>query len=136
MTTLQPAQSAEYLIEHAMDKSLILLSFIVFLPAAGALLLACIPTKLVGVEAIRYITLAVTGAVFATLVLAMVGPWGGDDLQFQAAQSSMQQVFSIPWIPSFDISYYMGLDGISFPYSTWDGRWSIGYDSQSTRAGI
>ena len=27
----------------------------------------------------------------------------------------MQQVFNYSWIPSFDIDYFMGMDGISFP---------------------
>jgi NADH-quinone oxidoreductase subunit M len=38
--------------------------------------------------------------------------------QFQAfgeASATMQNAFNLPWIPSFNIEYYMGLDGISFP---------------------
>ena len=27
----------------------------------------------------------------------------------------MQKTFSLPWIPSFNIDYFMGMDGISFP---------------------
>ena len=27
----------------------------------------------------------------------------------------MQQAFSVPWIPSFNVNYFLGIDGISFP---------------------
>ena len=35
--------------------------------------------------------------------------------QFDTAAQGMQNVFAYDWIPSFDIQYCMGLDGISFP---------------------
>ena len=31
------------------------------------------------------------------------------------ATAGMQKAFSLPWIPSFNIYYFMGVDGISFP---------------------
>ena len=31
------------------------------------------------------------------------------------AAAYMQDVFNVPWIPSFDIDYFLGVDGISFP---------------------
>jgi len=90
---------------------LVLLSLIVFLPAAGAILLAFIPGD--KADVIRYVTLAVTAAV---VVLCLVGFFGKETpTYFSDAQASMQNVFTLPWIPSFNIYYYMGVDGISFP---------------------
>jgi NADH-quinone oxidoreductase subunit M len=89
-----------------------LLSLVVFLPAAGALVLAFFPRE--KPEAMKLFALAVTAIVFAlTVVMALPnqgGPW-----QFDTAVSDMQKVFSVGWIPSFNINYFMGLDGISFP---------------------
>ncbi|MES9987778.1 MAG: NADH-quinone oxidoreductase subunit M [Candidatus Thiodiazotropha endolucinida] len=34
---------------------------------------------------------------------------------FDSSTSSMQFVERVPWIPSFDVEYYMGIDGISMP---------------------
>ncbi|MBP86725.1 MAG: NADH-quinone oxidoreductase subunit M [Planctomycetaceae bacterium] len=88
---------------------LILLSLIVFLPAAGAIVLAIVPFK---DDVIRYITLAVT---IAVLVVSVIGFFGIGDTQFNTAQASMQSVFNKSWIPSFNIYYFMGIDGISLP---------------------
>ncbi|MGD9721130.1 MAG: NuoM family protein [Pirellulales bacterium] len=88
-----------------------LLSLIVFLPAAGALVLAFFPRN--SGDAMKTFSLAVTAAVFGlTVIMALPGQGA---LNFQTAQSDMQKVFSIPWIGSFNIYYFMGMDGISFP---------------------
>ena len=94
-----------------MDFYIALLSVIVFLPAMGAILLAFIPGQ--NKEAIRIITLVVLLLVLVP-VLWMAIP-DGNNGQFDIAESKMQNVFSVDWIPSFDIYYFMGLDGISFP---------------------
>jgi NADH:ubiquinone oxidoreductase subunit 4 (subunit M) len=96
-----------------MNESIILLSAIVFLPAFGALVLACFPKQ--AVEAIRYFTLAVTGVV---VILCGWGFFWQQETKFEAfgeAAAAMQDTFNQPWIPSFNIEYYMGIDGISFP---------------------
>jgi len=92
----------------------LLLSAIVFLPALGALLLAFVPKD--KVDIIRYLTLAVTALVLIVCV------WGfliSSDTQFDMAADGIQGAFdvdlNIDWIPSFDIYYIMGFDGISFP---------------------
>jgi len=87
---------------------LVLLSAIVFLPAAAALLIAFLPKGLDA--ATRYITLGVTIVVFA---LVMLLPFGGE--YFDADLGVMQSAFNLPWIPNFNIEYLMGLDGISLP---------------------
>jgi len=90
---------------------LTLLSTVVFLLALGALALAFFPRE--KTEAMKYFALGVTALVFLlTLIIAL--PSAGD-WQFDAAVTDMQKVFSVGWIPSFNINYFMGLDGISFP---------------------
>ncbi len=89
-----------------------LLSLVVFLPSAGALALAFFPRE--QTEAMKWFTLAVTAVVFAiTAIMAL--PSQGDGWQFDISVAEMQKVFSIDWIPTFNIRYFMGVDGISFP---------------------
>jgi NADH-quinone oxidoreductase subunit M len=97
-----------------MSNAVAILSLIIFLPAVGAIGLLFLPKD--KTAAIRLVTLAVTLAVFALTVYVAI-PAGGDDssLRFEIGQAEMQNVFNVPWIPSFDIQYYMGMDGISFP---------------------
>ncbi len=61
----------------------------------------------------KIFSLVVTAIVFlitAIMALPSQGAW-----QFDTAVADMQKVFSVGWIPSFNINYFMGLDGISFP---------------------
>ncbi len=85
-------------------------TFLVFLPAIGALfVLPFVPKG--NDNAIRLITLGFT---LATLV--MVGMvFGGSGVYFAPGVAEMQNLFAVSWIPSFDIQYMMGMDGISFP---------------------
>lgn len=90
-----------------------LLSLIVFTPVIGAVLLAFMPSD--KSDALRLVTLATTVVVLVLTIAGLILPsdtWG---TRFDAAQSSMQNTFNIAWIPSFDIYYFMGLDGINFP---------------------
>ncbi|MEQ8788195.1 MAG: NADH-quinone oxidoreductase subunit M [Pirellulaceae bacterium] len=96
-----------------MNDSIYLLSGIVFLPAFGALVLAFFPKQ--AVEAIRYFTLAVTAAVLILCVWGFFSHQGTNFESLGEASASMQNTFNQPWIPSFNIEYYMGIDGISFP---------------------
>jgi NADH-quinone oxidoreductase subunit M len=97
-----------------MSNEVAILSLIIFLPALGAIGLLFLPKD--NTAAIRLVTLAVTLAVFALTVFLAI-PAGGDDpsLRFEIGQAGMQNVFNVSWIPSFNIQYYMGMDGISFP---------------------
>jgi NADH-quinone oxidoreductase subunit M len=89
-----------------------LLSLIVFLPAIATLGIMLIPSE--QKEAIRWTTLTVT-AVTMILILG-VFIFGYDaSLLFKANEAGLQSYFNYPWIPSFQIDYFMGLDGISFP---------------------
>ncbi len=92
---------------------LVLLSAIVFLPAVAAVLVLCVPKE--NVEASRRLTFGATVVVLALTILTFLTPLGGPfDYQTEAA-AGMQYVFSVPWIPSFHIAYFMGADGISMP---------------------
>jgi NADH-quinone oxidoreductase subunit M len=88
-----------------------LLSAIIFLPAAGALLLAFIPST--SDNALRWFSFAVTVGVFLLTLLLIVPVF--PNVAFDAAQARMQDAFSVPWIPSFNIHYFLGVDGISLP---------------------
>ena len=89
-----------------------LLSLVVFLPAAGALALAFFPRE--QTEAMKWFSLAVTAVVFL-LTAIMALPSQGSGWQFDIDVAEMQKVFAISWIPTFNIQYFMGVDGISFP---------------------
>ena len=83
-----------------------ILSAIIFAPLVGALLILVIPRE--DAKTIRRV-----GTAFAliTLVLAVtlwveVTRWGAGDVQFEE---------SYPWIPTFQVSFHVGVDGLSAP---------------------
>src|SRR5262245_4391522 len=90
----------------------LILSAIVFLPAVAALGIALIPSHLKDV--IRWATLIATAAVMGLVAAFLLFPYD-PKISFDAAKAGMQDAFNYPWIPSFHIDYFMGLDGISFP---------------------
>ena len=88
-----------------------LLSLLVFLPALGALVLAFFPKDKPG--GMKIFSLGVCAATFLLNLMMVVAD--GSTWQFKAGVRDMQMTFNLPWIPSFNISYFMGTDGISFP---------------------
>src|SRR3990170_560379 len=78
-----------------------LLSLVIFLPLLGAALLLFIRDE----RAIRWIALAVAVADFAVSIPLLTG--------FDSSTHKMQFVERYEWIPSFNIFYYLGVDGIS-----------------------
>src|SRR5438046_1356465 len=89
-----------------------LLSLIVFLPAVATLGIMLIPSE--QKEAIRWATLTITAIVMALVLGVLVYPYD-PNLVFSAGKADLQDWFNNSWIPSFQIDYFMGLDGISFP---------------------
>src|SRR4051812_16738236 len=85
------------------------LSWLVFLPAVAALVIAFLPAR---GETLKWISLFAT-VVVAIMSVAMLR--GGNHVAFQAGVDRMQNQFAYDWIPSFKIQYLMGTDGISFP---------------------
>lgn len=79
------------------------LSVTLFLPLAGALLVALIPSE--AAKAIRWATLGVTLGAFAAS-LAMLA-------RFDAHDGGFQLVERAGWVPSAGVSYHLGVDGIS-----------------------
>lgn len=94
-----------------MNASVLWLSLIVFLPMAGALVIACLPRA--RVEFLRYVALLITAATFLISLGALLCP--ESEVHFQTNLGTMQNAFVLDWIPSFDISYALGVDGISLP---------------------
>ncbi|MBF0520535.1 MAG: NADH-quinone oxidoreductase subunit M [Nitrospirae bacterium] len=86
-----------------MDYSHSLLSAIIFLPVFGGLFLFVIGRENKAV--IKGIALLVTVLDFLLSLPLFI--------KFDKAASSMQFVEHYKWIPTFDISYYVGVDGIS-----------------------
>ncbi len=79
------------------------LSLMVFAPAAGALLVATVPS--VARDAMRRTAVAVSLVPLALAILA----WA----RFDPADGGFQMVERAAWIPSFGVSYFVGIDGIS-----------------------
>ncbi|HUY34200.1 MAG TPA: NADH-quinone oxidoreductase subunit M [Pirellulales bacterium] len=88
------------------------LSTIVFLPAFGALLLMFAPKD--KPEQIKLVSLFITVAVFGLTLIIPLGWLGHESAHFDKDVAEMQDAFSRDWIPSFNIYYLMGMDGISF----------------------
>jgi len=83
-----------------------LLSFIVFLPLVGALLVLLVPNRdEKGAPLVRQLGLVVSLVVFFFTLLL----WG----KFDAGSADFQFVEQASWIPAFGIDYHLGVDGIS-----------------------
>lgn len=86
------------------------LSLFLFLPAISALVLAILPR--LADETYKLISLVITIVVFA---LSLNFFRSGSPIEFEAGIATMQNMFSIDWIPTFGIQYFLAMDGISFP---------------------
>ncbi|MFC1933213.1 NuoM family protein [Chloroflexota bacterium] len=84
------------------------LSFIIFLPVVGALLIAFLPnTK---AKLIKYVAALFT---FVPLLLALIVFAGFDRSSTMAGMMQFEQ--NIAWIPLINANYHVGVDGISLP---------------------
>src|SRR5512138_3440450 len=80
-----------------------ILTLILLLPLAGAVAVACMKNS--AATAIK-----ATGILFSTVAFAL-SVWLF--VQFNGASAEMQFVEKAVWIPSLDVSYHVGVDGIS-----------------------
>lgn len=80
-----------------------ILSTTIFLPIAGALLLLLMKGASDGV--VKYLALAISTATFAVSLPLF--------FMFDKAKVAFQFMEKHPWIPSFNINYSLGVDGIS-----------------------
>lgn len=85
-----------------MDKALTLITF---LPVAGILLILWVPRT--SKNSIRIIAAVFTG------LQVLLGIW--IYMNFDRSSTSFQFVEQYKWIPSFNIEYFMGIDGLSVP---------------------
>lgn len=90
----------------------VLLSTIIFFPAAAALLLCVIPGRHAAL--IKLTALAAAAAVCAVSLIPALAA-GSNPISFSLNDGGFQHVVKLAWIPSFNIEYYLGLDGISYP---------------------
>lgn len=82
-----------------------LLNLVIFLPALGALAVLALP----GVNAIRWVSLAVTTVTF---VLSL-GLWASFDASVSTA-TAPQMATRLPWFGGgLDVSYFVGVDGLN-----------------------
>jgi len=82
-----------------------ILSSLIALPLVGAFLLLLVRDEEHSEQTIRAIALVVSGLVFAETLLL----WS----RFDAASPEFQFTERLAWIPSFGITYFVGVDGIS-----------------------
>ncbi|WP_046117888.1 NADH-quinone oxidoreductase subunit M [Sinorhizobium sp. PC2] len=78
-----------------------LLSLIVLLPAAGAVVLMFLRSE----DAVRWTALGITGLDLALSIVMLVG--------FDTTTHEMQFTERRPWVPALGITYALGVDGIS-----------------------
>jgi NADH-quinone oxidoreductase subunit M len=82
-----------------------ILSLIIWAPLAGALIVLMLPKE--NVRAIQAVSFAAAGvSLLASLALIP---------QFDRGTAAMQFVEKWTWIPSLNVSYFLGVDGLSFP---------------------
>ena len=91
-----------------LENHLLLISLLVFLPVIGAAILILPIWPKEKPDVVRFFTLLVTLGVLAITFFGVMG-------QYDIDQADMQLSFAKEWIPAFDIEYFMGMDGISFP---------------------
>jgi NADH-quinone oxidoreductase subunit M len=81
------------------------LTLAIFLPAVGAGIMALIPKE--NEKAIKFAALLFTGLPLLIGIM-IIGPYGRDP-------DAMRLEVNVPWIPSINARYHVGVDGISLP---------------------
>ena len=82
-----------------------ILSWIIWIPIIGMVAIAFVPRE--NVLLIKIVTAVATGIQF----LATIGLWS----RFDASNGGFQFMERAEWIPSFNITYILGVDGLSLP---------------------
>jgi NADH-quinone oxidoreductase subunit M len=91
----------------------VLLNLIIFLPAVAAVVLLFLPKS--QEDAMKQFSLITTVVVFLLTVWLAIPGGGSGSVGFDLQNAGMQHVINRPWIASFGIYYFLGIDGISFP---------------------
>ena len=79
------------------------LTYMIFIPLAGAVVVLLLPSK--GYNLIRWVSAA------ATVPPLLMGCWLY--AAFDRTQTGFQFVQKLPWIPAYNIEYFVGVDGLS-----------------------
>ncbi len=87
------------------------LTIITFLPLVGAAVIALLPKE--SIKAVRWTALGTTAIVL--LITLSLYPQFSPGLIGINDPASFQFVEKADWIPSLGVSYYVGVDGLSFP---------------------
>jgi NADH-quinone oxidoreductase subunit M len=87
-----------------------LLTGIIFLPTVGALLVLLMPTR----DMVKRTALLFSVATFA-LSLFLFPHFVGDAAFGASYGEGVKEVVRVSWIKTFNIEYYLGVDGLSFP---------------------
>ena len=82
-----------------------ILSLLIWIPILGAIVVAFLPRD--NENLVRYTSAAVTGLQFIVAIVL----WR----KFDPSNGSMQFMERYEWIPSLNISYILGVDGLSLP---------------------
>jgi NADH-quinone oxidoreductase subunit M len=82
-----------------------ILSVLIWLPVLGGLLVSVLGTR--SADGARWLALGVAVLTFVCSIPLYTG--------FDSTTAQMQFVEQIPWIPAFDVTYHLGVDGISMP---------------------
>ena len=82
-----------------------ILSLLIWIPILGAIIVAFLPRD--NENLVRYISAAITGLEFIVAIVL----WRA----FDPVNGSMQFMERYEWIPSLNISYILGVDGLSLP---------------------
>ena len=82
-----------------------ILSLLIWIPILGAIVVAFLPRD--NENLVRYTSAAVTGLQFVVAIVL----WR----KFDPLNGSMQFMERYEWIPSLNISYILGVDGLSLP---------------------
>lgn len=86
-----------------------ILSLLIFLPLVGGLLLYvfpwCAEKHVAGAQRARLCALVVSLSSFIVSLVVLA--------RFDPSDTGYQMVEHLPWIPSFGVSYYVGVDGLS-----------------------
>ena len=90
-----------------------ILTILIFLPTAGAILVLLTPTR----DGARWTALATTIVTFiGSLLLLGLYDWqSGRGYAYEEQGGVVQLVQAARWIPAFNIEYRVGIDGLSFP---------------------
>lgn len=82
-----------------------LLSYLTFLPVLGVIGILITPRK--NLEVVKIVAAVATGIQLLLAIQLLMG--------FESGVKSMQFVEHYNWIPSFNIEYFLGVDGLSIP---------------------